>query len=116
VYRYRGVKGIENRAEGAKLPVNYLYCELYHEEHVRVIAECGRARWKIEHEHNHVLKRYGYNLKHNFGHGENHGNGAFCLLNVPAFLFHGSQGLADEDYRKARAFSGPFGTRPQVTP
>jgi hypothetical protein len=29
VYRYRWVRGIENRAEGEKLPVNYLYCEIY---------------------------------------------------------------------------------------
>jgi hypothetical protein len=128
-------EGVRDRAKGAKLLVNYLYFELYHEEEDRIayknrwitnhsiskenargIVECGRARWKIEHEHNHVLKHHGYNLKYNFGHGENHANGVFCLLNVPAFLFHGIQGLADEDYRKARAFSGPFGTRPQVTP
>jgi hypothetical protein len=30
----------------------------------------------------------------------------FCLLNLLAFLFHGIQGLTDEDYRKARAFLG----------
>jgi hypothetical protein len=66
----------------------------------------GRARWKIENEHNNELKHHGYNLKHNFGHGENHANGVFCLLNLPAFLFHGIQGLADGDYRRARAFLG----------
>jgi hypothetical protein len=65
VYRYRWVTGIKNRAEGEKLPVNYLYFEIYNEEekkityknswitnhginkeNVRVITECGRARWK----------------------------------------------------------------------
>jgi hypothetical protein len=42
-------------------------------------------------EHNNVLKHHGYNLKHNFGHGENHANEVFCLLNLLAFLFNGIQ-------------------------
>jgi hypothetical protein len=125
VYRHKWVKGIENRAEGEKLPVNYLYFEIYNEEegkityknswitnysinaeNVRGIAECDRAQWKIEHEHNNELKHHGYNLKHNFGHGENHANEVFCMLNLLAFLFHGIQGLADEDYRRGRSFLG----------
>jgi hypothetical protein len=125
VYRYRWVKGIENRAEGKKLLVNYLCCEIYNEEedkityknswitnhtinkeNVRVIAECGRARWKIENEHNNELKHHGYNQKHNFGHEENHANEVFCILNLLAFLFHGILGLADEDYRRGRSFFG----------
>jgi hypothetical protein len=123
VYRYRWVKGIENRTEGEKLLVNYLYFELYNEEedkityknswitnhditeeNVRGVAECGRAQWKIEHEHNNELKHHGYNLKHNFGHGENHANEVFCMLNLPAFLFHGIQGLTDGGYRRGPGF------------
>jgi hypothetical protein len=45
------------------------------------------------------------------------------MLNLLAFLFHGIQGLADEDYRGAdlfldgrTTFSGHYGTRPLVTP
>jgi hypothetical protein len=65
------------------------------------LAACGRVRWKIENEHNNVLKNHGYNLEHNFGHRRNHGSENFCLLNLPAFLFHTILFLGDEQYRAA---------------
>ena len=34
------------------------------------IAAAGRARWKIENETFNVMKNHGYELEHNFGHGE----------------------------------------------
>ena len=37
---------------------------------VAEIASCGRARWKIENETFNVMKNHGYELEHNFGHGE----------------------------------------------
>ena len=43
----------------------------------------------------------GYNLEHNFGHGKEHANEIFCMLNLLAFLFHGIQRLADDAYRNA---------------
>ncbi|MCL2130777.1 MAG: hypothetical protein FWH35_10555 [Treponema sp.] len=70
------------------------------------LALCGRARWKIENEHNNVLKNHGYNLKHNFGHGEKHASEMYCLLNLLAFQMHSLLDIADEDYKKARACSG----------
>jgi hypothetical protein len=88
---------MENRAEGEKLPVNYIYFETYNremdkivyrnswitdksvtKEDVKLLAECARARWKIENENNNVLKNYGYHLEHNFGHGENHACEIYC--------------------------------------
>jgi amino acid permease len=45
---------------------------------------CGRARWKTGNGHNNVLKNRGYNLEHNFGHGENPADESFCLLNLTA--------------------------------
>jgi hypothetical protein len=126
-YRYKWVNGIENRADGERLLVNYLCFEIWNEEkgevtyknswitdkktdknNVQQLAECARTRWKIENEHNNVLKRRGYNLEHNFGHGKNHAGEIYCLLNLMSFLFHGIQDLADEDYQKAR---GSFGRR-----
>jgi hypothetical protein len=120
VYRYRRVNGIENRADGEKMMVNHLSLEIYNEkkgevtyrnswitnhaiskETVRNTADCARARWKIENEHNQVLKHHGYNLKHKFGHGKEQANEVFCLLNLLAFLYHGIQALADDDYRAA---------------
>jgi hypothetical protein len=124
-HRYSWVNGIENRAEGEKLLVNYLRYELYNEqkgavtyrnswitnhaldtETVRNITDCARARWKIENEHNNVLKHHGYNLEHNFGHGKEHANELFCLLNLLAFLFHGIQVVAEDEYRRAHAVFG----------
>jgi hypothetical protein len=46
-----------------------------------------------------VLKNHGYNLEHNFGHGEKHASEKFCLLNLVAFLFHTLLFLGDEQYR-----------------
>jgi hypothetical protein len=73
---------------------------------VKHLSDCGRARWKIENEHNNVLKNHGYNLEHNFGHGENHASENFCLLNLIAFLFHAVLFLGDENYRAARERAG----------
>jgi hypothetical protein len=53
-----------------------------------------------------VLKNHGYNLKHNFGHGAEHASEMFCLLNLLAFLYHGILGIADGQYRQARAMTG----------
>jgi len=125
VHKYEWVNGIENRADGEKLLANYLSFEMYDEGkkevvyrnswltshridrgNVRNMVECGRARWKIENEHNNVLKNHGYHLEHNFGHGKNHANEVFCLLNLLAFLYHGIQALDDADYQKARASFG----------
>jgi hypothetical protein len=112
--------GIENRAGGKTMSVNHLYFEIYNKEkeevtyknnwmtnleisegNVENMTACARARWKIENEHNNILKKHGYNLEHNFGHRQNHVSELFCLLNLLAFLFHGVQRLIDEEYRKA---------------
>ena len=125
VYRRRWVNGVPLRYEERErdeLPVNYFEMSIWNEEkgkrtffnswvtnkritaeNVKHLADCGRGRWKIEKEHTNVLKNSGYNLKHNFGHGENHGREVFCILNLPAFLFHTILGLCDEDYRRTRA-------------
>jgi hypothetical protein len=124
-YRYTWVNGIENRCDGEKLLVNYLDLQIWNEEkgeityhnswitnktitkdNVKLLADCARARWKIENEYNNVLKHRGYNLEHNFGHGENHASEIFCLLNVYSYLIHGIQDIADEDYKKARSSFG----------
>jgi hypothetical protein len=84
-YRYNWTNGLENRADGENLTVNYLYFEIYNrekgkityrnswitdktitKENVALLAECGRARWKIENENNNVLKNRGYRIEHNF--------------------------------------------------
>jgi hypothetical protein len=112
----------EIRDDKETLLVNYLHLEIRNVETGKVayknswvtnktitkdnrvpLASFGRARWKIENEHNNVLKNHGYNLEHNFGHGKNHASGNFCMLNPLSFQFHTILGLIDEDYRSARA-------------
>jgi hypothetical protein len=124
-YRYKWINGLENRADGEKLLVNYLYSEIYNrekgkityknswitdklisQENVELLSECGRARWKIENENNNVLKNYGYHLEHNFGHGENHAGEVYCILNLLAFLVHGLMILCDEKFIEARTYFG----------
>jgi hypothetical protein len=128
VYTWRWVNGVPIRYEEREedtFSVNYLEMSIVNEKtgkrtyynswitnkaidagNVEQVANCGRARWKIENEHNNVLKNHGYNLEHNFGHGENHASENFCLLNLVAFLFHTVLYLGDEQYRAARNRSG----------
>jgi hypothetical protein len=54
----------EMRAGGAEKPII--------DKNVAYLADCDRARWKIENERRNVLKNCGYNLEHNFGHGSSH--------------------------------------------
>jgi hypothetical protein len=87
VYTCRWVNGVPIRYEEREeevLQVNYLEMSIWNEEkgkrtyynswitdktidegNAKHPADCGRARWKIENEHNNVLKNHGYNLEHN---------------------------------------------------
>ena len=69
---------------------------------VAEIAACGRARWKIENESFNVLKNHGYELEHNFGHGQTHLAMTLAALNVLAFAWHTVLDLLEPPWRKAR--------------
>jgi len=63
---------LDIRVEGAKkrpTSNSWVTDKAITDANVAHLAECGRARWKIENEHHNVLKNRGYNLEHNFGHG-----------------------------------------------
>jgi len=93
---------MEIRAEGAKKPGYYnswITDKAVSEKNVAYLAECGRARWKIENEHNNVLKNRGYNLEHNFGHGREHAADIFFLLNLLALQFHTILEYCDMEYQ-----------------
>jgi hypothetical protein len=53
----------------------------------------GRARWKIENETFNTLKNQGYNLEHNYGHGEQHLSVVFAMVMMLAFLVDQTQQL-----------------------
>jgi hypothetical protein len=118
VYTYQWLNGVEIRDHKETLLVNYLSFSIWNEEknkrtfyntwitnkiitgdNVAHLAACGRARWKIENEHNNVLKNHGYNLKHNFGHGKTYASEMYCLLNLLAFQMHSLLDINDEDYQ-----------------
>jgi hypothetical protein len=120
-----GDRGGEIRDGREMILVKYIYMEIENEEKKEVtyrnncitnkavtednaalIASCGRAQWKTGNEHNNVLKNHGYNLEYNFGQGKEHASEIFCLLNLPAFLFHPILDYADEEYQKACASIG----------
>jgi hypothetical protein len=69
---------------------------------VEELGEAGRARWKIENEGFNTLKTQGYNIKHNFGHGEKHLSFVLFLLNILAFLIHEILDLRDKSFRAVR--------------
>jgi hypothetical protein len=69
---------------------------------VAEMTACGRARWKIENESFNVLKNHGYELEHNFGHGENSLAMTLAALNLLAFAWHTVLDLIEPPWRKAR--------------
>jgi hypothetical protein len=66
------------------------------------IVACGRARWKIENETFNVLKNHGYELEHNFGHGEKYLAMTLAALNMLAFGWHTVLDLLEPPWRRAR--------------
>jgi hypothetical protein len=92
----------EIRSEGAKKASyfnSWITNKIITDKTVAYLAECGRARWKIENEHHNVLKNRGYNLEHNFGHGNNHAADIFFLLNLLALQFHTILEYCDLEYK-----------------
>ena len=73
-----------------------------HKNNVGSIVEDGRARWKTENENNNTLKKHGYNLAHNYGHGEHNLSNMLATLNLIAFLSHTILAMTSEAYQKIR--------------
>ncbi len=53
---------------------------------VETLMRGARARWKVENETFNTLKNQGYNLEHNYGHGQVHLSTVFATLMMLAFL------------------------------
>jgi hypothetical protein len=125
IYTYRFVNQIPLREQEPSLLVNW--CELivrdsddnsevFHNafvtnhaidiDNVAEIIEAGRCRWKTENENHNVLKTKGYNLEHNFGHGQKHLSSTLLSLNLLAFLFHTVLQLIDSSYQEIRRKRG----------
>ena len=70
------------------------------------LADCGRSRWKIENESFNTLKTKGYNLEHNFGHGEINLAAVLATMNLLAFAMHTVADLIDDAWQAARVAVG----------
>jgi hypothetical protein len=62
-------------------------------DNVDAIMRGGRARWKIENETFNTLKNQGYNLEHNYGHGQQNLSVVLALLMMQVFLVDQTQQL-----------------------
>ena len=70
------------------------------------LVAAGRARWKIKHENNNVLKTRGYHLEHNFGHGKKHLSRLLMTMHLLAFGLHTLREVTEESSRLIRATVG----------
>jgi hypothetical protein len=121
IYRYRYASRLPLRDDDSSLEVNWCEVTVINEKtqkiiyqnnwitnhkitenNVEKIVKAGRSRWKVENEGNNVLKNHGYNLEHNFGHGENHLCEFLLSLNLLSFLFHTVLDLVNYTYQKIR--------------
>jgi len=71
-------------------------------ENVAAIVAAGRARWKIENETFNVMKNHGYELEHNFGHGETFLAMTLAALNLLAFAWHSVLDIVEPPWQAAR--------------
>jgi len=70
---------------------------------VAVVVQIGRTRWKIENEQFNVHKNHGYELTHNYGHGQQSLAMVFYLLNLLAYVTHVVLALGDRLYQRCHA-------------
>ena len=89
IYRYKYLNNVTLRESEPSLMVNWYEVEIFDSAKNKVIYQnsfitnhelndekifkmivSGRTRWKVENESNNILKNQGYNLEHNFGHGQ----------------------------------------------
>lgn len=118
-FEYRFAKQLPLKAGGA-VAVNFLEVwerdqagqALYHNSWVTDLAithtnvasliQIGRSRWKIENEQFNIQKNHGYELEHNYGHGEKNLSLMFYLLNLLAFALHLILAAGDRLYQQCR--------------
>ena len=120
IHRYRWMTGLPIRDGADALRVNWLeitsarpdgtvtYRGTFvtsldvNRDNVAELADCARARWKIENETFNVLKQHGYHLEHNFGHGKDTLASVLVVLNLLAFALHAACDLAETQWQQAR--------------
>ena len=72
----------------------------------KIILDAARARWKIENECFNTLKNHGYEIEHNYGHGEKNLSFNFYAFTLLAFFMHQIHQLTDNVFKKVRSLYG----------
>jgi hypothetical protein len=94
----------EQNAKGEQLYHNSWITDLdVDAANVAVVVQIGRTRWKIENEQFNVHKNHGYELTHNYGHGQQYLAMVFYLLNLLAYVTHVLLALGDRRYQQCHA-------------
>ena len=75
-------------------------------DNVAEIAWARCARWKIENENFNCMARYGHDLKHNFGHGQDGLVNLLATLNLFAFTLHEVLNCVADLWRQGRNKAG----------
>jgi hypothetical protein len=104
VVRVTYVEVWEHAARGALLYHNSWITDLdVDAAKVAVVVQIGRTRWKIENEQFNVHKNHGYELTHNYGHGQQSLSLVFYLLNLLAYVAQVILALGDRLSQRCRA-------------
>ena len=119
-FRYRWIEAVPIRDGADALNVNWIGFEILDAKGKRKYASAwvtslpvsktnvadivagARARWKIENESFNVMKNHGYELEHNFGHGEKFLAMMLAALNLLAFAWHTVLDLIEPPWQAAR--------------
>lgn len=121
LHTYRWVNGINLNANKKTVKTNYFDYIAFDQDkdeisyknswitdiiicdnNVRKLVLGGRAKWSIENENFNTLKKGGYNLEHNFGHGKKNLSVNFYILNLIAFYMHRIFRLSDKIFINTR--------------
>lgn len=92
--------GKKNKPERIERNFTFITDIVVTKNNVAQLAEGGRTRWKIENETFNTLKNRGYNLEHNYGHGEKNLTHNFIMSMFLAFLVDQIQELSCFTFKK----------------
>ena len=121
LHTFRWINGIRLNANKETVHTNYFDYVAFDQEKDKIIyqnswisdilisndniikmVQGGRAKWSIENENFNSLKKGGYNLEHNFGHGKNNLAVNFYIINLIAFYIHQIFRICDKIYVNVR--------------
>ena len=98
----------KERTEDKKNKVSYIGTWItdlpINQQNVMEVVNAARSRWRIENECFNTLKNYGYEIEHNYGHGEKNLCFNFYLLTLIAFYVHQILELCDFMFHAVRKY------------